>query len=174
MDKTEMTNRLKDSVYEFEGLLELLGLRPEKEAELMPLLSRRFADMTEAFASLQESVDSHDAQEFRDSRDSQDSRESRDSQDPQDSQESPCSPAAEPQQPSPVRKAPAFCLNDRFRFRRSVFGGDESLFDRVCARVSEMKDYEEAEEYFYGELGLEPESNDVEDFMTIIREYLSK
>ena len=168
MDKTEMTNRLKDSVYEFEGLLELLGLRPEKEAELMPLLSRRFADMAEAFASLQESVDSPDSREFRDS---QDSRESRDSQ---DSQESPCSPAAEPQQPSPVRKAPAFCLNDRFRFRRSVFGGDESLFDRVCARVSEMKDYEEAEEYFYGELGLEPESNDVEDFMTIIREYLSK
>lgn len=163
-----MTNRLKDSVYEFEGLLELLGLRPEKEAELMPLLSRRFSDMTEAFASLQESVDSPDAQEFRDS---QDSRESRDSQDFQDSH---CSPAAEPQQPSPVRKAPAFCLNDRFRFRRSVFGGDESLFDRVCARVSEMKDYEEAEEYFYGELGLEPESNDVEDFMTIIREYLSK
>lgn len=168
MDKTEMTNRLKDSVYEFEGLLELLGLRPEKEAELMPLLSRRFADMAEAFASLQESVDSPDSREFRDS---QDSRESRDSQ---DSQESPCTPAAEPQQPSPVRKAPAFCLNDRFRFRRSVFGGDESLFDRVCARVSEMKDFEEAEEYFYGELGLEPESNDVEDFMTIIREYLSK
>lgn len=168
MDKTEMTNRLKDSVYEFEGLLELLGLRPEKEAELMPLLSRRFADMAEAFASLQESVDSPDSREFRDS---QDSRESLDSQ---DSQESPCTPAAEPQQPSPVRKAPAFCLNDRFRFRRSVFGGDESLFDRVCARVSEMKDFEEAEEYFYGELGLEPESNDVEDFMTIIREYLSK
>lgn len=163
-----MTNRLKDSVYEFEGLLELLGLRPEKEAELMPLLSRRFADMAEAFASLQESVDSPDSREFRDS---QDSRESLDSQ---DSQESPCTPAAEPQQPSPVRKAPAFCLNDRFRFRRSVFGGDESLFDRVCARVSEMKDFEEAEEYFYGELGLEPESNDVEDFMTIIREYLSK
>jgi hypothetical protein len=37
-----------------------------------------------------------------------------------------------------------------------------------------MKDYEEAEQYFFGELGLDASDSDVEDFMTIIREYFGK
>jgi hypothetical protein len=173
MNRTEILNSLKNSVYEFEGLLELLTARSEKSADLLPLLSARLSQVNSLFDSLR----AENSPEI----------ETEVAAPVTPVEDTPVYVAAEeeepvyeaPAQPEPVvgetqRKAPAFCLNDRFRFRRNVFGGDVSLFDKVCERVSRMKDYEEAEQYFFGELGLDASDSDVEDFMTIIREYFGK
>jgi hypothetical protein len=173
MNRTEILNSLKNSVYEFEGLLELLTARSEKSADLLPLLSARLSQVNSLFDSLK----AENSPEI----------ETEVAAPVTPVEDTPVYVAAEeeepvyeaPAQPETVvgetqRKAPAFCLNDRFRFRRNVFGGDVSLFDKVCERVSRMKDYEEAEQYFFGELGLDASDSDVEDFMTIIREYFGK
>lgn len=66
---------------------------------------------------------------------------------------------------------PAFCINDRFRFRRELFHNSDSEFNATMDLVATMADYEEAEEYFIGEKEWNPEKEEVIDFMNIIRLY---
>ena len=59
----------------------------------------------------------------------------------------------------------AFTLNDRFRFRRELFENSEARFSEALDVISGMSSYEEAEEYFYDDLCLEADNDDVKDFM---------
>jgi hypothetical protein len=173
MNRTEILNSLKNSVYEFEGLLELLTARSEKSADLLPLLSARLSQVNSLFDSLKaENSPEIETEVAAPVTPVEDTPVYVAAEEEEPVYEAPAQP--EPMVGETQRKAPAFCLNDRFRFRRNVFGGDVSLFDKVCERVSRMKDYEEAEQYFFGELGLDASDSDVEDFMTIIREYFGK
>ncbi|MDE7412264.1 MAG: hypothetical protein K2N05_00540 [Muribaculaceae bacterium] len=69
---------------------------------------------------------------------------------------------------------PAFCVNDRFRFRRELFKNSDSEFNYAMNLVATMDGYDEAEEYFIGELGWDFEKPEVIDFMAIIRNYFEK
>lgn len=68
-------------------------------------------------------------------------------------------------------RRPAFCLNDRFRFRRTLFGGSDMQFNAAMDKVAAMGDYDEAEAYFVWELGMDLDDPDVTDFMEIIKNY---
>ena len=141
----DIINRIKDKTYEFEGLLELLSQRPEKEEALHPLLFTRLAEINSLFAMLEPSEP-----------------------EPEPAPEPGPGPAAA------GRPRPALCLNDRYRFTRALFGNSRKALDDALDRASRMESYEEAEEYFYGSLAFDPEDSDVSDFMAIIREYLEK
>ena len=65
-----------------------------------------------------------------------------------------------------------FTLNDKFRFRRELFGNSNAEFTRALDLISVMHHPEEAEDYFYTDLGWDPENDDVKDFMRIIRSYM--
>ncbi|MDE6409060.1 MAG: hypothetical protein K2K81_02290 [Muribaculaceae bacterium] len=69
---------------------------------------------------------------------------------------------------------PAFCINDRFRFRRELFNDSDAEFNSAMDLVATMEDYEEAEDYFIGDLGWDFEKPEVMDFMAIIRNYFDK
>lgn len=69
---------------------------------------------------------------------------------------------------------PAFCINDRFRFRRELFGNSDTEFSAAMDLVATMEDYDEAEAYFFAERGWNPEQPEVMDFMAIIRNYFEK
>ena len=71
----------------------------------------------------------------------------------------------------PNAPKPAFCVNDRFRFKRELFNNSDSEFDRTMDIVATMENYEEAEQYFFGELGWNSEDESVVDFMAIISSY---
>ena len=157
----DIINRIKDKTYEFEGLLELLSQRPEKEEALHPLLYTRLAEINSLFAMLEPSEPEPE---------------------PAPEPASELEPASEPEPapepgPGPAaagRPRPALCLNDRYRFTRALFGNSRKALDDALDRASRMESYEEAEEYFYGSLAFDPEDSDVSDFMAIIREYLEK
>lgn len=151
----DIINRIKDKTYEFEGLLELLSQRPEKEEALHPLLFTRLAEINSLFAMFEPSEPEPE---------------------PAPEPASEPEPAPEPG-PGPAaagRPRPALCLNDRYRFTRALFGNSRKALDDALDRASRMESYEEAEEYFYGSLAFDPEDSDVSDFMAIIREYLEK
>lgn len=65
----------------------------------------------------------------------------------------------------------AFSLNDRFRYRRELFGNSEVEMRNTINMVEAMHSYSEAEDYFYGDLEWDRESPEVADFMTIIRNH---
>lgn len=66
---------------------------------------------------------------------------------------------------------PAFCLNDRFRFKRELFGNSDAEFSSAMNMIAAMDNYDEAEEYFIGELEWDVENPEVVDFMEIIKGY---
>lgn len=133
-------NEIKNKVYEFEGLLELLALREDKAGELMPLLSSRIVEINAAFEKISLS-DRSDRSDMSDRSD------------------------------RVVRDLPRLCLNDRFRFRRDIFGGDDAGMRAALERIAGCRSLDEAEDYLYDELNADPESPAVEDFIVILKEY---
>lgn len=66
------------------------------------------------------------------------------------------------------QKAPVFSINDRFLYSRELFGGRVEDFESALKDVAGMESYEEAEEYFYTEWNLDPESPVVKGFLDVI------
>lgn len=65
----------------------------------------------------------------------------------------------------------AFSLNDTFRFRRELFGNSAAEMTDALHMVEAMHSFDEAEDYFYGDLGWDRESDDVKEFMEIIKNH---
>lgn len=66
------------------------------------------------------------------------------------------------------QKVPVFSINDRFLYSRELFGGRVADFESALKDVAGMESYEEAEEYFYTEWNLDPESPVVKGFLDVI------
>ena len=65
----------------------------------------------------------------------------------------------------------AFSINDMFRFRRELFGNNAAEMTDAINLVDAMQSYDEAEDYFYNELGWDKDSEEVTEFMTIIKNH---
>lgn len=97
---------------------------------------------------------------------STDSSDSSDFSDPSDS--------SDPSDPEPKNPGkPVFSINDRFRFIRTLFDGNASEFNAALAEVVAMDSFDEAEEYFLGQLEWNPEDPEVEGFMKVVKSYFN-
>lgn len=190
-------NEAKDRVYESEGLLELLQLRPDKMKELLPLVRQRFEEamrlLAKVSSAVQDSVpgnaDHTEAPLTPESdndddgitaaentaeligEEEEDALYSIDEPGDERTEDVPEANTPKAKGPDAQKQSPAFCLNDRFRFRRTIFGGSDAEFNAAMNRIASLDSYDEAEEYFYGDMGLDPEAEDVADFMAVIRNY---
>lgn len=66
----------------------------------------------------------------------------------------------------------AFSINDRFRFRRELFGGSDAEMNKALAHLSELTP-EQAEAFTLTLPGFNPLSPEAEAFMAIVRRALS-
>ena len=64
-----------------------------------------------------------------------------------------------------------FSINDRFRFRQSLFDDSDVDFNNTLALVASMDTYEEAEEYFLNEQGWTNNDKNVSAFLEILKKY---
>lgn len=62
----------------------------------------------------------------------------------------------------------AFTLNDKYRFRRELFGNSDAALNDALDIVSAMHSYDEACDYFRNDLGWDTTSEDVKDFLEVI------
>lgn len=76
-------------------------------------------------------------------------------------------PGAEP------RGRLVFSINDRYRFKKELFGGSDAEFNTTLALVASMESYDEAEDYFLGELQWDQRKPEVNDFLEIIKRYFN-
>ncbi|MCM1518404.1 MAG: hypothetical protein NC117_07170 [Pseudoflavonifractor sp.] len=67
----------------------------------------------------------------------------------------------------------SFTINDKFRFRRELFGNSETEFADTLNLVSAMGSLSEAEDYFYGDLEWDADNEEVKDFMDVISRYFN-
>ncbi len=63
----------------------------------------------------------------------------------------------------------ALSLNDKFRFRRELFGNSDVRMNETLALIDAMESYDEAEDYLYGDLGWDAENPEVAEFMKIVQ-----
>ena len=64
-----------------------------------------------------------------------------------------------------------FTINDRYRFKRDLFCNSDADFNTTLALVASMDSYDEAEDYFLGELQWSPKREEVMDFLEILKNY---
>ncbi|MCD8193857.1 MAG: hypothetical protein LUD74_04795 [Tannerellaceae bacterium] len=62
----------------------------------------------------------------------------------------------------------AFSLNDRFRFRRELFKGDEELMNQVIAELNEIDSLASSLEYLAGQFIWNQEDEAVKDFIKLL------
>lgn len=67
----------------------------------------------------------------------------------------------------------AFTLNDRYRFRRELFGNSDAEMIDTLELLGAMASAEEAEEYLFVDLGWNPANDDVADFLAVVRRRFS-
>ena len=65
----------------------------------------------------------------------------------------------------------AFSLNDRYRYRRELFGNSDSVMNETLNLIEAMHSFDEAEDYFYNDLQWEHDSPEVADLMVIIKNH---
>lgn len=62
----------------------------------------------------------------------------------------------------------AFTLNDRFRFTRELFGGNEADFTDTLRLLADMDTYAEAEDYLFNDMMWDAGAPGVSDFMAVL------
>ena len=62
----------------------------------------------------------------------------------------------------------AFTLNDRFRFRRELFGGDDADFTETLKLLADLDSYADACDYLYNDMMWDSSDPNVADFMAIV------
>jgi hypothetical protein len=65
----------------------------------------------------------------------------------------------------------ALSLNDRFRFRRELFGNSDLEMNDALDMIDSMKSYDEATDYFFGDLGWDKDNEEVMAFMEIVQRH---
>lgn len=177
-------DELKNKVYELEGLLELLSHRPDKQADLYPLIGKRVDEISRLWTTLnykapEISAPSNISADIKDPKDPKDSKDPKDLKvlnDPKPfntsdtSDYSGYSDSADFTQPA-MRKAPALCLNDRFRFTRVLAGNDRNRFDAILDKLAQLPDYEAARDYLIEECNADIDDPEVIDFLDILQNY---
>ena len=171
-----MLNELINKIYETEGLLELMRLREDKQKELLPLVETRFAEA----AGLLKKLSSRLSEEKKDDKTEEvvevaSSRPAKEESLIEVAEDLDSDQEVVPEiKPRIHRGNQVFCLNDRFRFSNALFHGDDTTFNAVMDYVVTLSSYDEAEDYFYGERGFDPNDEHVVEFMEIIRNYFAK
>ncbi len=77
--------------------------------------------------------------------------------------------ALQRQQAKELRKA--LSLNDRFRFRRELFGNSDIRMNETLALIDAMNSYEEAEDYILNDLNWDMDNPEVAEFMKIVQKH---
>lgn len=176
MDNVAKLNDIKNLIYEAEGLLELAQQRTDRLHALLPLIQEKVDKVCEQLADLDEKPAEPAGVSEQGCLDLQPACPV--CYELQDSADTPAEPAdykksyvTEPAVSQGVTKKPVFCLNDRFKFRRVIFGGSDADFNAAMDFLATLETYEEAEDYFYNDLGLDPAGEDVIEFMDVIKTY---
>lgn len=65
----------------------------------------------------------------------------------------------------------ALSLNDRFRFKRELFGNSDIKLDQALDRIDAMQSFDQAQAYFIDTLGWDADNENVADFMGLVRRH---
>ena len=65
----------------------------------------------------------------------------------------------------------AFSINDKFLFRRTLFGNNTAQYNEALELISQMDSYAETAGYFFSQYGWNPEDENVKAFMAVVKHH---
>lgn len=165
-----------DLCFEIEGLIALIIKREDDVPEnVHTLLARKISELSNIYGlapeGTQESEQAEDIAQNAEFEQSEDADVPVEEAEPEPEIE--VEPAIETKAseaaPEPeTEKAPiALTLNDKFRFKRELFGNNAAELSDALDVVNAVSSKAELEDYFYNDLCWDPENPDVKDFMEI-------
>ena len=182
MDRTKL-NELLDSIYELEGLVHLALTRDDNPDRLPLLIKMKGEKLSELASTFDVDIIEADKDESRE--ESKDKDES--PEEPADMEETPIEEDMQSVVESVFDRLPlddtgereprgrlVFSINDRYRFKRELFNNSDVDFNNTLAIVASMENYDEAEDYFLGEMQWDPMRVEVADFLDIIKRYFKE
>lgn len=177
MDKTKL-NELLDSIYELEGLVHLALTRddsPERLPSLIKMKSEELHKLASQFVPTDPESPADEPKEETPLYTVEDETDTPIEEDMQIVVESVFDqlPVDDPADKEP-RGRLVFSINDRYRFKRELFNNSDVDFNNTLAIVASMENYDEAEDYFLGELQWDSKQEDVADFLGIIKKYFKE
>lgn len=186
-------DKLIELSYELEGLLLLARNREENMQQFVSYAKKKFNSIEETFAELETIIQSHDNTvddivelgELNKSESIATSIEPVNSEDPAIDDFSINTPKTtivdcmEEELEDKNVSAPVdtrnikqcFTINDKFRFRRELFGNSDTDFADTLNLLSAMTSYAEVQDYLLNDLEWDINNDEVAEFLTIIETY---
>lgn len=191
-------SNLLDRVYELEGLLHLAVNRSNPPASLDSLIRRKAAEITACLGQIDEPLevaaaddevavaDDNDSAESVDAADVDSPAEEFDTEndsteyvdDYADDYEYADSEVFDDENvdsdnasDSDIPRKFSFSINDRFRFRRTLFNNSDREFNIAIASISACHDYQEAEQMLQEDYGWNTEDVEPSDFLRLVSNY---
>jgi len=164
-------DQLIEKNIEIEGLLRVLRGRPNAEAQNM--LRQAFDSYAALMEQLLGASEASAVSAVSEVPDVSDVSDETDETDLSDETDSSAPVNAEPREQN-VKLLKAFTLNDRFRFRRELFEGNDSDFSDTLTILSGMDSYAEAADYLYNDMMWDANNASVSDFMAILAQNMPR
>ncbi len=172
----ETLKHILDLTYELEGLVELALRRVDTQVSLIPLISDKIASIDRVAANLkaarptppppsappappviapESSATSYEILEDLLATSTEMSE--------------PILPVTEPVMVAPPIGQLPFSINDKFRFRRELFGNDNTRYTRALDIIATMTSLDEVRDYLCNDLELDEDASEVQAFLERVR-----
>lgn len=167
-----------DLCFEIEGLIALIIKREDDVPEnVHTLLARKISELSNIYGlapeGTRESEQAEDIAQNAEFEQSEDADVPVEEAQPEAEPEIEVEPETESKateaapEPEPEKASIALTLNDKFRFKRELFGNNAAELSDALDVVNAVSSKAELEDYFYNDLCWDPENPDVKDFMEI-------
>lgn len=167
-----------DLCFEIEGLIALIIKREDDVPEnVHTLLARKISELSNIYGlspeGARESEQAEDIAQNAEFEQSEDADVPVEEAEPEAEPEIEVEPETESKateaapEPEPEKASIALTLNDKFRFKRELFGNNAAELSDALDVVNAVSSKAELEDYFYNDLCWDPENPDVKDFMEI-------
>lgn len=167
-----------DLCFEIEGLIALIIKREDDVPEnVHTLLARKISDLSNIYGLSPEVT--RESEQAEDIAQNAEFEQSEDADVPVEETETEPEPEIEAKpetetkaseaapEPETEKTSIALTLNDKFRFKRELFGNNAAELSDALDVVNAVSSKAELEDYFYNDLCWDPENPDVKDFMEI-------
>lgn len=143
----------------------------ERQRELKALIDEMMADQEPEPSDISEASESSESSESSEPSEPSEPTEPTEPSEPTESSEPTEHSEPEPAKPvSDIRKA--FTINDRFRFRRELFAGDDSAFMAVLDNLAKCSTLAEADDYLAG-MPWDRDSDIIAEFMAVVANHFN-
>lgn len=173
----ETLKHILDLTYELEGLVELALRRVDTQVSLIPLISDKIASIDRVAADLKAARPTPPpppAPPVIAPEPSATSYEISDDHLATSTEMSePILPITEPVMVAPPIGQLPFSINDKFRFRRELFGNDNTRYTRALDIIATMTSLDEVRDYLCNDLELDEDASEVQAFLERVRTLVS-